>query len=374
MSIFCSIFQKVYHLEVQLPENADYISYYQALQKKTNCHDKISFLIYQFIIDFYMKTKEFSITQKEIRLIKLTKMKELYENMFFSKEDKNGILDIFSKTQKTLSAFSKLIRIYKMKKLPINIQTDLLLNPIDVRQKNVFMFLQNNAKYIFAVNDLINIITSNLSNCCFYFAEPLEIKNPYNNVPLSHAILYNLYFFIQKNLFSMPILFNLYFYSNFDMEIFKINNENYIREVFIKNYVFRSHYSILYAEVVTMIEQNMNSIMIDRDFPRETLVNIMRPYLQIYLLGNYLIFGCEKKYIMIHTLKMKLFQFSRYNPMFGRKIVRQQIIWNQCESSSPFVFRTPEYKNIIQFNTDCISFHNDEPYNFNDDISEYSDD
>lgn len=369
MSTFCSVLQKEYYLEVYLPTDTNYITYYQNLQEKINVKDQVTFFLYQFIIDFYIKTKHFTIPQKEISIVKLKKIKEILENPFFRKEDQTTLLDIFSKTQKTMFAFSKLVRIYRMKKLPINIQTDLLLNTIDVRQKNVFIFLQNNAKYIFVVNDLINIITSNLSNCSFYFAEPLEIKNPYNNLPLSHAILYNLYFFIRKNLFSMPILFDLYFYSNFNMEIFKINNENYIREVFIKNYVFRSHYSILYREVMTMIEENMNSIVIDKDFPRETLVNIMRPYLQLYLLGNYLIFGCEKKYIMIHGLKRKLFQFSRYNPTFGRKIVKRQIDLNQCD---PFVFQPPVYKNIIQFDTDCISFHNDEPYNFDDDISDDS--
>lgn len=355
MSIFCAILQKVYHLDVYLPTNAN-------LQDKINGKDQVRFFLYQFIQDLYAKTKHFTISQKETTIIKLKKIKEILENPFFREEHQTIILNLFSKTQKIMAAFSKLINKYRIRKMPIKIQRDLLLNDIDLSKKNVFMVLQNSVKYPFIINDLINIITTSLSNCSFFFAQPLNIKNPYNNTPLNEANLYRLYFFIRENLFPMPLLFELYFHSNFDLDTFKLNNENYIREIYIKNFARRSHYDTLYwylAEMFKKYYQYMPSIMIDKSFPREKLVNIMRPYLQLYLLGKYLILGCEKRYITIQVLKKKLLQFSRHNPMFGRKIIKHQIILDESPPTPPFEFRHPVYKNIIEFNTNCISFQDD---------------
>lgn len=355
MSVFCAVLQKVYDLDVYLPTDKN-------LQNKINEKDQVSLFLHQFIIDLNVKTKHFTIPKKESSSVKLKKIKEILENPFFRMEDRDTIFDLFSKAQKIMFAFSKFVNMYKIKKMPIKIQTDLLLNDIDISKKNVFIVLQHSVKYPFIINDLINIITTNLSNCSFFFAEPLEIKNPYNNVPLNKATLYSLYFFIKENLFSMPLLFDLYFHSNFDINSFKINNENYIREIYIKNFARRSHFNILYWYLMAMFEEYyeyMPSISIDRNFPREKLINIMRPYLQLYLLGKYLIIGCEKRYITINLLKKKLLQFSKHNPMFGRKIITQQIMWGQSPPSPPFIFRYPVYKNVVEFNADCISFHDD---------------
>jgi len=346
MSVFCTVLQKIYDLDVYF------------LQEKNNIH----FFLHQFIQDLNVKTRHFTIPRKETTLVKLKKIKDILENPFFCLKVQNALLDLFSKTQKIMFALSKLVNSYKIKKMPIKIQTDLLLNDIDLSKKNIFMVFQHSVKYPFIINDLINIITTSLSNCSFFFAEPLDIKNPYNNIPFSKATLYSMYFFIRENLFSMPLLFDLFFHSNFDLNSFKINNENYIREVYIKNFVFRSRYNALYGYLMAMFEkyyEYMPSIVIDRDFPREKLVNIMRPYLQLYLLGNYLIIGSEKRYVTIHLLKKKLLQFSKHNPMFGRKIITQQIMWDQSPPTPPFVFRYPVYKNIIEFNSDCISFTDD---------------
>jgi len=353
MSIFCSILHKLYDLEIPLPETEDYFLYYQAMQK--NILNTQTYYLYQFIINFYIKTNHFTKTKKKIRAIKWKHLKENLDNIFFSKKEKDNLLDAFSKTQKKMFALSKFVHIYKMKKIPIKIQTDLMLNEIDLQRKNVFVLLQDGIKYAFVINDLIHIINTSLSHFCYFFAEPHKIKNPYNNISFNKAVLYNLYFFIRTNLFTMPMLFELFFQCNFDLQIFKINNEHSIREVFIKNYVSYSHHYELYYHVTSMI--NNYYIDIDQDFPRETLVNIMRPYLHLYFLGKYLIFGCEKKYLVTRRLRKKLLQFSKYNPDFGKKIITPYPIFDS--SIHPFLFQALKYTYVVTFNTDHLSFHDD---------------
>uniref|UniRef100_A0A6C0LD92 Uncharacterized protein n=1 Tax=viral metagenome TaxID=1070528 RepID=A0A6C0LD92_9ZZZZ len=353
MSIFCSILHKLYDLEIPLPENQDYFSYYRMTQQ--TIPNKQTYDLYQFIVNFYIKTNHFTKSKKQIQSIKWKHLKDNLDNIFFPKKRKDNLLEAFSKTQKIMFALSKFVHIYKMKKTVIKIQTDLMLNEIDVRKKNVFLLLQDGIKYAFVISDLTHVIDSSLSHCCYFFAEPQEIKNPYNNIPFNKTILYNLYFFIRTNLFTMPILFELFFQCDFDLHTFKINNEHSIREVFIKNYVSYSHHYDLYPHITSMI--NKYYIDIDPDFPKETLVNIMRPYLHLYFLGKYLIFGCEKKYIVTRLLRKKLLQFSKYNPDFGKKIITPYPIFDS--SIHPFLFEALKYTYVVTFNTDHITFNDD---------------
>ena len=44
----------------------------------------------------------------------------------------------------------------------------------------------------------MNIINKSIINCPDMFVEPLDIKNPYTNIPFSKAGSYNIYFKINK--------------------------------------------------------------------------------------------------------------------------------------------------------------------------------
>ena len=155
----------------------------------------------------------------------------------------------------------------------------------------------------------------------------------------------------------MPILFELYFRCNFHLEDFKLNNENYIREINIKNFTTRSHFTLLHRHVIVMLLEYrcyINKIIIDKGFPQKILVDKMRPYLQCYLLSKYLVFGSEKKNSVEKTLRKKLFQFSKCNPNFGKKIIN--LVTNANNEKRLF--------SKIEYNTDCISFYDDTKQSF----------
>ena len=87
-------------------------------------------------------------------------------------------------------------------------------------------------KYLFTKSDLTKIIENALINSPYIYAEPLPIRNPYNN-SFWKIHLYNIYFFM-KHGFILPRIFHQYFIHNFHLKVFRDNTECMIREMHIK--------------------------------------------------------------------------------------------------------------------------------------------
>ena len=129
--------------------------------------------------------------------------------------------------------------------------------------------------------------------------------------------------------FAMPVLYQQFFNVDFDLEIFREDNEQLIREESIKRYVYSTSPNILYKTVVSMIESLISNhskykiLCIHKNFPKNKLVEIMRPYLHLYYLSKFYIVGTEK-ITNSHEILIKKFDlFIRYNPYFGRKVFKR---------------------------------------------------
>jgi hypothetical protein len=239
-------------------------------------------------------------------------------NIFLNDVNKEKTFEIFTKSQRTYHAFARFAQIYKYKKAELQINHDLYLNPITY-QKHITI-LQNGKKYMFTATDLINIINTALSNAPHFFVEPLVSKNPYNNIPFDKSTLYNIYFFLRTTYHKMPILIEKYFLANFDITSFFYENESIIRDIAIENFVFKSESKILYPSVMNMIDKydKKNKLYINDEFPKDKLVDIMRPYLHLYYITKYS-FMFNKKENAYAELTYKFNQFVKFNPTFGRK-------------------------------------------------------
>ena len=278
----------------------------------------------------------------------------IFENVFFNDTIKELFLSDFSKIQRIYFALSKFARIYKYKKSSVKINTDLYMNELDENMKNVFVLYEDNSKYFFSATDLVNILNSSLSHTCSFFSDPLKPKNPYNNLPFNNSTLYNIYFFMKNCAFIMPQLFQQYFISNFDIKLFKSENECLIRDFSIKRYIYSSNYGTLYDNVILMIEdlkkrngKYKHFMNIDDGFPQQKLVDIMRPYLHLYYLSKYYVSGTEKKNDSMEKLMTKFDLFVRFNPQFGRKVIKIQ--------------RIPKKKVTIEYNDKHMNFYKQYP-------------
>jgi hypothetical protein len=167
----------------------------------------------------------------------------------------------------------------------------------------------------------------------------------------------------------MPILLHKLYIENWNYVKFEKNNSDLIRKIYTHHYIFSSHYSILYNDVERMIRSTkyLNYLNIDKDFNKEKLVNIMRPYLYLYNLYYYNIntenatpFDSHK--LLIHKSK----NFINYNPNFGRKKCK---IMNNSQYQFNFSLNKKTPKNYvntkfkkkgilkIEFNEDHLDFN-----------------
>ena len=255
---------------------------------------------------------------------KFSSLNSILDNNFYKNEFKENMFNIFSKTQKCYYAFSRLLRIYKIKKYPIIVSNDLMLNPLDIYNKHTFILIEKKSKYLFSLNDLVSIIETAISNSPIFFSEPLYPLNPYNNEPFSYSTLYNIYFKLKESGRLMSILFHLFFLENFDKEQFSEKNESIIRENAIKKYVYNSPYTILHSSVLTMLKSNpyTRNYQIHKDFPKDILVTIFRPFLFYFFIINYDIKDTSKIYNYKKLLYIKLTKFYKYNNAFGRQYIK----------------------------------------------------
>jgi hypothetical protein len=246
-------------------------------------------------------------------------------NCFYNSEIREHFLTTFCNIQKTYFAFSRLSRIFKLKFCKFVVTTDLCMNELSIKDKNVMYISQGNKNYLFAIRDLINLIETALLNHYCFFSLPLCVKNPYNNLPFDKSTLYNIYYFIRFNTYLYPDLFFRFFNSNFNLKVFGRKYDYLLREMSIQKYVENTDTDILHSDIKDMIEiifiQTRHKILIHKDFPKKRLVEIFRPYLHLWYLSFYSLIQTKREE-SIKRLTMKLVMFAKFNPQFGRKYIQ----------------------------------------------------
>ena len=304
--------------------------------------------ILQIIFDIFLQNK-YSIQKKFVFY------QTINNNIFLSSHVKNEFNTLFFHIQKTYHALNKFVFLYKYNKTKIVVDMDMCLNKININEKNIICIFQNNGKYLFHVLDLIKMFYISLTNSDTLFSNPIPLKNPYNNLPFTKSNLYNIYFFIKHKTDFYSDLYFKFFLSNFNLTLFYQKYEYILREYSIENYIKNTSTNLLYLDTLTMIRCfNRNTtnykIHIDKDFPREKLVKIMKPYLLLYFINLYSLVKVNKEqaYFQMH---IKLMEFSKFNPNFGKKNIHLE--------KENFLTKKKEVKKIC-FNDKHISFNKKE--------------
>jgi hypothetical protein len=238
-------------------------------------------------------------------------------NPFLSSDD---YMATFAEYQRVYHAFAKFISIIRFRRANIVIDTDLCLNPISIDTKNVMCIRQGSGRYLFLINDLIKIIQSSIGNSQSLFSMPKSAKNPYTNIPFNKSTLYNIYFFVLFRTIYRPELMFSYFNYNFNLRRFATMNEHVLRDYAINEFVETSDIVIMRDEILELLEM-CNVLDIHEDFPPETLVRIMKPYLHLWLTAKYTLVGIHQQFAL-RRFKRMLTDFVMYNPKFGRKIIK----------------------------------------------------
>ena len=287
-------------------------------------------------------------TTTTYRREKFNDLKYVLNNSFLSSNQKTEFISMFQDIQHIHNNLCKLVRKYKWKKSKLANQHDLIMNPINETQYFVCTLLQYNRKYLFTKSDLTKMIENALINSPYIYAEPLPIKNPYNNSIFDKSHLYTIYFFMKHGGFILPAIFHQYFLHNFHLKIFRNNTENMIREMHIKT-MATSNNNTLIRDIQTMLDvyntqcydSNMR-INIHDDFPEEVLICAMKPYLHIFYTSNYSLCISAKTTAHIDLI-YQLNRFKTKSPGFGRKYIKindNKYIFNRSNKITPSVYNT----------------------------------
>ena len=252
---------------------------------------------------------------------KYKKIKNVLDNIFIDNKTKKAFLNNISNTQRAYRGFSKLAQVYKYKKSELQITTNMMFDEIEPNHRNTIKIYHEGSLYLFTKYDLFRIINNSLINSPYYFAEPLIIRNPYNNVPFSKSILYTIYFRLIDNPLKFPVLFHNFVWLDFDLHLFRAENECLIREQYFREYIYNTTQETMNCEIRSMLSRYYaGNINIVDDFPVIDLIRIFRPYYYLYLVSQYHIGGLEKRKMATEYLKHRLYELYIYNPLFGRVI------------------------------------------------------
>jgi hypothetical protein len=242
--------------------------------------------------------------------------------MFMDEINKESVLQLFHRLQRHKYALNRFAYIYKRWKCPLHNTEDMYLNPIQETSKNTMVILQHGKKYLFTIKDIINIVTMAIGHCSNFFPNPQVIKNPYNNTPFSKSALYNMYFAIKQSNYIMPILFHCFFMTNFHFKHFMELYEDMIIEEHISKYVYSSNnINELYLKTKIMFHSYHSDIVIHQDYPKQLLIENIRPLLHYYLLSIYCASMTKINYYHEKWIE-SMYLFEKENPLFGRKIYK----------------------------------------------------
>ena len=244
---------------------------------------------------------------------------ELTGNQFIPNNEKDIFMEIYAKSRRTYIGFSRLAILWRIKHAKQTITTDLYMNEISKTNQNAIMIHQNNTNYWFSISDVLNQIETALTNSPCYFAEPMKPKNPYTNIPFPKSALYSIYFKHKNSSFLISTIFHGYFISDFDLYRFRVENESLLRETSIRKHIHNSDIDTLFDEICSMCR--VFRIRIHPETPKSELIQIMRPYLYLYMVSNYHINGLEKSSSMRTLLIRQIRALRKFNPIFGRKYI-----------------------------------------------------
>jgi hypothetical protein len=267
---------------------------------------------------------------KPLAISKYDFLAHLITNIFYSESEKAQYKEIFHQTSKVYRGFSRLARCIRIRRTPAHNTMDLGLNPFppgfDRLRSPIkpslrpFMLLQNGAKYFFSRADLMNLLSNALGNTMFFFAKPLPCTNPYNKVEFSYMDLINIYHYLRSGQMRIPPLIVAFYECDFSLNKFLLDKEYVIREYAIRQYIMKTDEDELYEDIVDMLDEFCPTLSIHEDFPRASLVRVMRPYLYLFYRSRYSL-GSETKTKYRRIFNRKIHEFYQKNPQFGRKVI-----------------------------------------------------
>ena len=243
---------------------------------------------------------------------------------FLMEHDKKILLDLYISVKKLMNRFNTIVRIYKYKKaVKYDVNTDLHLNSLDnLHENQKITLLENNTLYNFKLRDLISCWKLALLNSQGLFSKPINVKNPYTNLPIKKHNLYNIYFKCLNIYINLPVCITTFFKCNMIIPKFQIYYYATLKETAIINFLNTNNYYEMFEQVLNLLHDHRKIVnyLTFTNYcgvnTRVKAVKIFKPILLNYLLSK---FSCNPiiKDQKLNLLKTQLKDLIQKHPDFG---------------------------------------------------------
>ena len=170
------------------------------------------------------------------------------------KKESPDMIKLYIKAKKIKNSFNKFFYLFKVKKSNRVTEQDLYLNDLsNFPDKQKVSILIDNSIYDFRIANIINLWKDCLTKNDGLFVKPIELKNPFTNLPFKKYNLYNIFFSIYHSDFIMNSLILSFFKVDFDLTLFIYINFPLLKEISIQNFIKFGHSSELYDEINNML-------------------------------------------------------------------------------------------------------------------------
>ena len=218
---------------------------------------------------------------------------KIYEKLINSNYN-DKLLNIFTKSQNIYHKLNNLVYKYKLNKYKLNNDSDMYLDTINLKSKNIIKLLIDNKVFIFTIKDINHIINNNLLHLkSSSYIYPLKLRNPYTNNIIKLNNLYNIHFSLRnKNVFSH--VYYLFFKKNFDLNKLLIEYKHLLyHELFLYN-IYHSSDKYLYENIINMFTsvRNYYNIVYFLNYDKEIIISKYKK-----LLIYYFIYTCNESSI-----------------------------------------------------------------------------
>jgi hypothetical protein len=118
-----------------------------------------------------------------------------------------------------------------------------------------------------------------------------------------------------------------------------------LREYIIVNHINNTCDDIIHSEILDMIKYANKfmeyPIFIDLQFPKKTLIKIMKPYFESWMSAQYSLSNSTQRF-SYKKFRNNMSAFSLYNPAFGRKLIVTRSIFtnNRLSKIREYTFET----------------------------------
>tara|TARA_B100000963_G_scaffold67943_1_gene56098 strand:+ start:10534 stop:11895 length:1362 start_codon:yes stop_codon:yes gene_type:complete len=243
---------------------------------------------------------------------------------FLMDHDKEILLDLYISVIKLISRLKSIVRIYKYKKaVKYDIDTDLHLNPLEQLPENQkILLLENNTLYHFKLRDLLSCWKLALLNSQGLFSKPIQVKNPYTNLPIKNHNLYNIYFKCLNMYINLPLCITNFFKCNMNIDKFQLYYFTTLKEVAVINFMNTNNYYEMFEQVLNLLHDHrklVDYVTFTNYCPPTTRIKAVKkfkPILINYLLSKY---SCNPivKDQKLNVLKKQLTELNNKKDDFG---------------------------------------------------------